>query len=119
MAGMRRLDEAFERREYFRISRRIPCALLAGGRRHEGVVRDISPGNLVVQTAAELPAGAPVVVSLEMPGDGMTLLQASVRERRAVARSITACTWADTVLRVDAPPAAWLRWVDGEIEKES
>ena len=116
---MRRLDEALERRDYFRLSRRIPCALLEGGRRHDGVVREISPSCLLVQTPAELPDGAPVVISLEMPGDGMTLLQASVRERRGVARSLATCTWADTVLRVDAPPAAWLRWVDGEIEKES
>jgi hypothetical protein len=25
---------------------------------------------------------------------------------------------AGTVLRVNAPPAAWLRWVDGEIASE-
>jgi hypothetical protein len=119
MTQMRRMDEAFERRDYFRISRRIPCALLEGGRRHDGVVREISPSCLLVQTSADLGEGAPVVVSLEMPGDGMTLLQAFVRERRAVARSLSSCTWADTVLKVDAPPAAWLRWVDAEIEKES
>jgi hypothetical protein len=119
MTQMRRMDEAFERRDYFRLARRIPCALLEGGRRHEGVVRQISPGNLLVQTAAELACGAPVVVSLEMPGDGITLLQASVRERRPVARSLGTAVSADTVLRVDAPPARWLRWVDAEIETES
>ena len=117
MALMRRLDEAFERREELRVSQRLGCALLVGGRRYEGVVSDLSAGSVVVQTAAELPCGTDVVVSLGVPQGGIVVIEASVRERRAVARSLSAATHCATLLRVEDPPPAWLRFVDGEIGK--
>lgn len=119
MTRMRRLDEAFERRDSLRISRRIPCTLLEGGRRHVAWVRDIAPGSLRVQTEAELRCGMDVVVSLQVPDDGVAVMKASVHERRRLARSLSAACLEDTVLRVDDPPGAWLRWVDGEIGRES
>jgi hypothetical protein len=116
---MRRLDEAFERREYLRVSRRLPCALLSGGRRYDGLVADAAPGSLLVHTEAELPFGTGVAVSLNVPGGGLVVLEAKVRERRTLARSLSGAMAAGTVLRVNAPPAAWLRWVDAEIGKEA
>ena len=115
---MRRLDEAFERREQLRVSRRLSCALLAGGRRYEGLVSDVAPGSLLVHTDVELPFGSGVAVSLNVPEGGLMVLEAKVRERRTLARSLTGAMAAGTVLRVNAPPAAWLRWVDAEIGKE-
>jgi hypothetical protein len=116
---MRRLDEAFERREHLRVSRRLGCALLAGGHRYDGLVADIAPGSLLVHTEAELPSGSGVAVSLNVPDGGLVVLEARVRERRALPRSLSGAMAAGTVLRVNAPPAAWLRWVDDEIAREA
>jgi hypothetical protein len=115
---MRRLDEAFERREHLRVSRRLRCALLAGGRRYEGWVSDVAPGSLLVHTEAELPCGSGVAVSLNVPEGELVVLEARVRERRPLARSLAGAMAAGTVLRVNAPPSAWLRWVDAEIARE-
>jgi hypothetical protein len=119
MGRMRRLDEAFERRRHLRVSQRLSCALLAHGRRHEGVVCDVSPGSLRVQTPAELPCGTGVVVSLNLPEGGLVLLEASVRERRTLPRSLAAALPDAAVLDVEAPPPAWLRFVDDEIARAS
>jgi hypothetical protein len=116
---MRRLDEAFERREQIRVSRRLSCALLVSGRRHEGLVREVSADSLLVQTEAELAQGTGVVLSLSLPEGAPLVLEASVRERRPLARSLAAATAPATVLWVEEPPASWLRWVDGEIGKEA
>ena len=116
---MPQLDEAFERREYLRVSRRLPCALLAGGRRYEGLVCNVGPGSLLVHTEAELPCGTGVAVSLNVPEGGLLVLEARVRERRTLPRSLTGAMPEGTVLRVNDPPGAWLRWVDAECGKEA
>jgi len=116
---MRRLDEAFERREEIRVSRRLPCALLVAGRRYEGVVSEVSAASLLVQTETELPRGTGVVLSLSLPEGAPLVLEAFVRNRRPLARSLTGATAPATVLRVEDPPAVWLRWVDGEIGREA
>ena len=85
MGTMRRLDEAFERRDQIRVSRRLACALLVSGRRHEGLVSEISARSLLVHTEADLPPGAGVVLSLGMPGGMPMVLETSVRERRPLA----------------------------------
>lgn len=115
---MRRLDEAFERREHVRVSRRLRCALLAAGRRHEGVVYDAARWSLLVHTEAELPLGGGVAVSLNVPEGDLVVLEARVRERRTQARSLCGAMAAGTLLGVSAPPAAWLRWVDAEVARE-
>lgn len=117
MALMRRLDEALERREQLRVSQRLGCALLVGGRRYEGVLADLSADAVLVQMDAELPCGTDVVVSLGVPKGEIVVIEATVRERRAVARSLASATAGATLLRVEDPPAAWLRFVEAEIGK--
>jgi hypothetical protein len=119
MALMRQLDEALERRQHLRVSERLACALLARGRRHEGVVCDVASGSLLVQTPAELPCGTSVVVSLNLPEGGLVLLEASVRARRPRPRSLAAALPDAAVLQVQDPPGAWLRFVDAEIARAS
>jgi len=119
MGTMRRLDEAFERRDQIRVSRRLACALLVSGHRHEGLVSEVSARSLLVHTEAELPRGAGVVLSLGVPGGRPMVLETSVRERRPLARSLGAAMAAATVLQVEDPPDAWLRWVDGEVGKDA
>jgi hypothetical protein len=114
MGRMQRLDETLERREDLRARRRLACTLLMGGRRHEGIVRDVSASSLYVQTAAELRCGVELVVSLKVPDGELFVLEACVRETRIVARSLAAVSAGGAVLRLEDPPAAWLRFVEAE-----
>jgi hypothetical protein len=90
-----------------------------GGQRHEGSVRDLSPECLYVLTAAELRPGADVVVSLRAPGAELFVLEASVAETRTVARSLAAASAGGAVLRIQHPPAAWLRFARTELGREA
>ncbi len=119
MGRMQSLDESLERRDRLRVRRRLDCALLFGGRRHEGVVRDVSAEGLYVQTGGELRCGADVVVSLKVPEGELFVLEASVRQTRPVARSLAAVCADGAVLRLVDPPAAWLRFVEAESRRES
>ena len=116
---MPRLDESFERRETARVGCRLDCALLVAGKRHDAVVQDLSPAALRVQTTGELRPGADVVLSLKAPEGELFVLEARVRERRAVARSLSAACGDTAVLRLAEPPPAWLRFVEAESRKAS
>lgn len=110
---MRRLMEALERRDQARRRRRLPCSLLVDGRRHGGVVRDLSPGGLFVQTAAELPAGTGAIVWFRTPEGERFVLEATVPHRRRVPRSLTWATSGGVGLCIQDPPKAYLRWAEG------
>lgn len=116
---MPRLDESLERREMDRVGCRLECALLVAGKRHEALVRDLSPAGLRVQTAGELRCGAEVVVSLAAPEGELFVLEASVREKRTVARSLSAVCVDAVVLRLRDPSPAWLRFVEAESRRAS
>ena len=54
------------------------CALECLGRRHQAVVLDISPSGLFVRTAAAVPPGTPVQVTLRFVGGVVWELSAKV-----------------------------------------
>lgn len=106
------LDESFERRDEARARCRLGCTLLVAGRRHEALVRDVSPSALRVHTEADLRCGAEVIVSLETAARERFVLAASVREKRAVARSLAAACTDAFVLALRNPPPSWHRFVN-------
>jgi len=68
-----------------RVKLRLPCEVSVGARRHAGIVLNVSPGGLFVQTFAKPTSGHPVRVALNVPGhsDAMTL-DATVVWKRVV-----------------------------------
>jgi len=50
-----------------RIARRMPCNLTVTGRRHSGVVLNVSPRGLFIQTNAKIAPGEAVEISLRAP----------------------------------------------------
>lgn len=78
-----RWETHFERRASARRRRRLACEIHAAGRRHAGLVVDLSAGGLFVQTQACLVPGA--AVRLRVRGErGEIPLEAAVVRLRSV-----------------------------------
>jgi hypothetical protein len=110
---MGRLLESLERRDQPRVRRQLPCTLLVGGRPHRGVVRDISARGLFVRTAAEVPSGAKVIVSLPTPEGRHFILATSAPHRSQVSHTLAGLSSDGIGLRVEDPSADFRSWVEG------
>jgi len=71
-----------EKRRTPRQQRRLSCELWIAGKRHSGIVRDVSELGLYVQTRVRAPAGDPI--ELVFPAEGK---RAALRVEARVARS--------------------------------
>jgi hypothetical protein len=109
---MGRFTEALERRDQPRLRRELACSLLIEGRRHRGLVRDISGWGLFVQTPEELPPGNDAIVAFRTPEGRRFVLEATVPHRRALSHSTAALGDGGVGLRIQDPPAAYRRWVE-------
>jgi hypothetical protein len=110
---MRRLPEALERRDQRRLWRQLPCKLLVDGRCRRGIVRDLSARGLFVKTREELPPGADVIVAFRVPEGPRFVLEAAAPRRDRVSLSLSRLTADGVGLRIEDPPTAYLRWVEG------
>jgi PilZ domain len=115
---MRHLTEELERRDHPRLRQRLPCSLLVDGKGYRGVVRDLSAGGLLLETDAQLEAGGGALVILETPGGAHFVLEGARPERRPIARSLCGATREATVLRIQYPPRAWLRYLEATLARE-
>jgi hypothetical protein len=116
---MTQLAESLERRVQPRLRQEHPCLLLVGERRHLGIVRDISAWGLFVQTPGELPPAADTIVALRTPEGKRLILKTSVPHCRQVSHSLASHTSGGVGLRIQNPPAAYLRWVESLSEDPS
>jgi hypothetical protein len=110
---MTQLLESLERRDQKRLRRELACVLLVDGCRHRGLVRDISAWGLFVETPGELPHGSDVVVAFRTPERERFVLETSVPHRRQASHSLASHAGDGVGLRIQDPPAAYLRWVEG------
>ena len=69
---------AMERRKADRIDKALSCVLVIGDRHHPGIVVDLSPIGLFVQTSVSPPRGEKVRVVLRREGDADVEVEASV-----------------------------------------
>ncbi len=92
------------KRRHARVKKRVSCALASGGRRYTGVVLDVSPEGLFVQTSAKLEPGA--IVDLEMGiGANQTLqMQARVVRAKLVPPELRSIAKGGLGLHIDLPP---------------
>ena len=56
-------------RLFERKKRRMPCSVTFDGRKHSGLVLDVSPGGLFVQTSAKAEPGDRLDLNLSIPGE--------------------------------------------------
>ncbi len=108
----RRFIPELDRREERRIKQRIPCAVIVNGGRHSGVVKDLSAQGLFVQIHAALALGTAAVVAFHTDAGERFVLEASVPNRRHIPHSLKFLTPGGVGLRLVAPPAAYLRFVE-------
>ena len=92
------------KRRHARVKKRVSCALTSGGRRYTGVVLDVSPQGVFVQTSAKLEPGA--IVELEMGiGTNQTVqMQAQVARAKLVPPELRSIAKGGLGLRIDLPP---------------
>jgi len=116
---MTRFVESLERRDRPRVRLELPCALQIEGRRHRGLVRDISARGLFVQTPGELPPGANAIIAFRTPDGRRFVLETSVPHRQQVSNSLASLDVGGVGLRIEDPPSAYLRWFEGVSSEES
>ena len=66
-----------------RIKKRLACTLEVAGHRHSGIVLNVSPGGLFVQTRAKVEPGTEVTIELSVPGasEPLSLTAVVVRQK--------------------------------------
>ena len=108
---MSHLISEFERRDFPRVSRRLPCSLLIGGRCHPATVRNFSANGFYVETDAVLGLGIGVIVTISGPDGARFLLETYVPRNPNPLRRPEHPARSGVGLRVEDPPEAYLRWL--------
>ena len=84
-----------------RVARRMPCNLTVTGRRHSGIVLNVSPRGLFVQTNATTRPGESVEISLCAPTHTQAIdLSATVVWRRMVPQQLVSVAHGGCGLRI-------------------
>ena len=99
-----------DRRETRRIKRQIPCAVMVDGRRHSGVVQNLSAQGLFVEVHVPLGRGTAAVVAFRTTEGEQFVLEAAVPNRRPIPHSLKLLSTGGVGLRLLAPPATYRRW---------
>jgi len=104
-----------ERRRDERQKRRLTCRVDHEDQSFRGIVLDISPAGLFIQTTSPIPPGSRVVVELPSQGSEKAFeVQARVARRRRVPQRLASLMPAGLGLRVLDPPPAYARLVRRE-----
>ena len=107
------MGSAMNRRSEERVRRRIGCDLYIGDRRYSGLLLDLSPHGMFVQTAAKPAPGTPVSVHLSAPHLSEPLeLWAQVARARLVPPQLRNLAKGGLGLQLEEPPEAYLRFVE-------
>ena len=104
--------EDLERRDHRRVKRQLRCKLLIDGHTRQGVVRDVSAGGLFVHTRRPLANPEGLVVAIHTAEGPRFVLQASEQHRTQPPHSLAGHVLAGAGLRLEDPPANYLRWVE-------
>ncbi len=102
-----------------RTRRRIPCELNFGGSRYSGLVLDLSPTGLFIQTSAKLRHGDWVDVEVRLPGEKQPVpLAAQVVRRKAVPPRLLTVAQGGVGLRIRSAPESYFVYL-AEIAPET
>jgi PilZ domain len=95
-----------------RTRKRLPCDLYVRGRRHNGVVLDLSPGGLFIQTSARTQPGDAVDLELAIPGErGRIHLKVEVVRKKVVPPQLLTVAHGGVGVRILAAPEAYYVFV--------
>jgi hypothetical protein len=111
-------ESEMERRNVERLKQRLTCELVMGDRRHPGIVLDVSPTGLFVQTSASPPPGERVGVKLRCPGGAEVEVVASVARRYVVPSRLVSVARGGIGLRVESALDEYLQVVRSALRTE-
>jgi hypothetical protein len=101
-----------ERRLEKRTRQRISCKLGIEGREHSGIVLDVSPHGMFVQTKAKAAPGTPARIQLSVTGRAEPLVVEGHVARLERVPPAVAVIWTSGLgFNLVRPPAAWLELV--------
>ncbi len=92
------------KRRHARVKKRVSCALTSGGRRYTGVVLDVSPQGVFVQTSAKLNPGAIVELEMGIGANQAVQMQARVARSKLVPPELRSIAKGGLGLHIDLPP---------------
>ena len=99
-------------RVFERKKRRMPCQLTFEGRQHSGLVIDVSPGGLFIQTSAKVKPGDRLDLQLSLPGEAHKLpLQVEVARMRVVPPLLLAAAQGGIGVRILNAPEAYYNFM--------
>lgn len=95
-------------RVFERIKRRMPCTVHSEGQTDSGLVLDVSPGGLYVQTSAKALPGDRIDLEISVPGEAQQLrLQVEVRRKIVVPARLRALAHGGIGVRILNAPEAY------------
>lgn len=99
-----------------RVPKRLPCDVTIEGRRHSGLVLNVSPRGLFVQTSAEARPGSEISIDLTPPNQREPVeVRATVVWKRTVPRQMLASARGGMGLRIQDAPEGYYAYLRGVI----
>ena len=101
-----------EKRRELRTKKRLVCTLEVSGHRHSGIILDVSPRGLFVQTSAKPTPGTEIKVELTVHGASQTLwLTASVARQKLVPQRLISVARGGIGLTIVRAPEEYFAFV--------
>ena len=101
------------KRIFERKRRQMPCTLTLDGRNHGGLILDISPGGLYIQSSAKIKPGDQIEIQMTIPGiEGRHQLQVEVVRKVVVPARLLKVARGGVGVRIINAPEAYYQFMD-------
>jgi len=100
-------------RTFERKRRQMPCTLTLDGRNHGGLILDVSPGGLYIQSSAKIKPGDQIEIQMTIPGiEGRHRLQVEVVRKVIVPARLLKVAHGGVGVRIVNAPEAYYQFMD-------
>ena len=100
-------------RIFERKRRQMPCTLMLDGRHHGGLILDVSPGGLYIQSSAKIKPGDQLEIQMTIPGvEGRLQLQVEVVRKVIVPARLLKIAHGGVGVRIINAPEAFYQFMD-------
>jgi hypothetical protein len=100
-------------RIFERKRRQMPCTLTLDGRNHGGLILDVSPGGLFIQSSAKIKPGDQLEIQTTLPGvEGRLRLQVEVVRKVIVPSQLIKVARGGVGVRIINAPEAYYKFMD-------
>ncbi len=100
-------------RIFERKRRQMPCTLMLDGRHHGGLILDVSPGGLYIQSSAKIKPGDQLEIQMTIPGlEDRLRLQVEVVRKIVVPARLLKIAHGGVGVRIINAPEAYYQFMD-------